>query len=616
MDNQRTNIFDKFTNEDTSADLGDLNPFSDSAGPDMFDKLMEDSGQKSLGSINSNNSFSSGLTPQDLLESELNKSDNVLFNTDEMEIEPLKGDGGSKNHQWDIVTPSASLSRGNNLQNHSWFNNSNAHVQPQSLLSGATALDAAPLNISLGGLGGNRLSSSGLNLNQDLNSSIRRKGSNTQLNATFKQNSIHRASRASTNFKSSKSEGLLARALKAKYNSSGQLNYNMNAQAAAAIAEAGGSNSLLNHSPSMSAIGSGGQNASWRGGAERSGSSSMLHQMLLNKNRNRSTSTLTSCDSTSALFSAKLKLGSSRSKSSMQDLLRLSRKQSKTQSMLRQSSAQSLMRHTSTNSMRDPGKVDLSSLLPPQHANSRKNVNSWESYGGGDGGQANATFPTSNQASMGSNMGAESLLHQSCRLYPTTDAVVESALRIDPAAIRRAVATTVDEGVTKKATNIYGYPINVALTNGASMGVLRMLAEAGPDVLTQKDGTTGSGSLGIALAAKCNLDVVNLLIQANPHCVQVADRRGNYPLHVAVSQGMALEIVRRVYLGYPKAQEMRNFHSDTPLDIAQRSTRCPEEVMNFLQSSAYSKLEHVADHLDQNQLNLEDGLDDIMQTNL
>jgi hypothetical protein len=611
MDNH--DVFDRLPYEFVSTDLGDLNPFSDISGPDLFDHLTEGSAQKSLGSVNSNNSFNSGLIPQELLESELTKSGNCIVDADDMVTEPLKGDGVSKNFQWSLETTTAFLSGGTDRPQQSWFKNSSNQI-PMDISSSATALDAAPLNISLGGMERSRLSSSGLN--QGPTHSLRRKGSNTQLNASFKQNSIHRASRASTNFKSSKSEGLLARALKAKYNSSGQLNYNVNAQVVAAIAE-GGSNSLLNHSPSLNAVGAGAKNASWLVGAERTSSSSMIHQMLLNKNRNRSTSTLASCDAAAALFSAKLNIESSRSKSSMQDLLRLSRRQSKTQSMLRQSSAQSLMRQASSNSLRDnSGRVDLSSLLPPQHANCRKSPDNQDGLGGGSGSQANATFPTNNRFSAGNNMGTESLLHQSCRLYPTTDAVVESALRIDPAAVRRTVPTTVDLGAMNKVTNIYGYPINVALSHGASMGVLRMLVEAGPDVLTQKDGINGSGSLGIALAAKCNLEMINLLMQANPNCALVADRRGNYPLHVAVSQGMTLDIVRRVYLGYPKAQEMRNFHSDTPLDIAQRSTRCPEEVINFLQSSAYSKLERAAFHLDQNVGNLEDGLDDIMQTNL
>jgi hypothetical protein len=206
-------------------------------------------------------------------------------------------------------------------------------------------------------------------------------------------------------------------------------------------------------------------------------------------------------------------------------------------------------------------------------------------------------------------------------LYPTTAAVVESALRIDPDAVRKAVPVTLEKGLSsKKAQNIYGYPVNVAMTHGASMEVLKLLVEAGPDVLIQKDGTDGSGSLGIALTTKCDnmMPVVTMLVQANPECVKVADRRGNYPLHVSVNYGLPLDIVKRLYAMYPKALQMRNFHSETPLDIAQRSTRCSEDVMNFLQSTAFSPLENTAAHMDNNNPNagyLEDCLDDIMETN-
>ncbi|KAL3923307.1 MAG: hypothetical protein SGILL_001728, partial [Bacillariaceae sp.] len=536
---------------DLSADLGDMNPFSDSAGPDLFEKLLSgDASQQSFPSIASNNSFTSGggLNAQDLLNSALNKSDNSLLNPNDMETEPLKGGdedcgggGRTQNHEWNIAPPAASLSNPQQQQTN-WMQNANTSgglnsAQPMNSLSGVSALDAAPLNISLGGLGGRGLAGGGLNQGfSSASSLLRRKGSNTQLNAAFKMNSIHKAGRASANFKSSKSEGLLARALKAKYNSSGAFNGDPSGSIASR-----GSNAMLNHSPSMNAVGSGAQNASWRSGAQRTSSSSMIHQMLLNKSRNRSSSKLTSSDSTSALFSAKLKLGSSTSKSSMQDLLRLSRKQSKTQSLLRQSSAQSLLKQNSSNSLRGRNPLDVSSLLPPDHASSGKSQNS----GWGGGGQANATFATKSEETSDDNMEVENLLHQSCRLYPTTDAIVESALRMDPEAVRRAVATAVEKSPTKKATNVYGYPINVALTHGASMGVLKMLAAAGPDVLLQKDGTDGSGSLGIALAAKCDLEVVNLLIQANSQCVQVADRRGNYPLHVAISLGLSFDIVKR-----------------------------------------------------------------------
>jgi hypothetical protein len=235
-------------------------------------------------------------------------------------------------------------------------------------------------------------------------------------------------------------------------------------------------------------------------------------------------------------------------------------------------------------------------------------------------GRANASFdmPTVgstmltgqhqyDQASIGTNV--ETLLHQSCRLYPTTNAVVESALRVDPDAVRRPVS---GEG-----KNSYGYPINVALSHRASVEVLAMLVNAGPDVLVKKDGSEGSGSLGIALAANWDLNVIDLLLNANRECASVADRRGNYPLHIAVSAGLPLTTVKRVLIAYPQAQEMRNFHSQTPLEIAQRSMRVGEDVLGFLQATALT-LQH--DSLGGNlrrraQGNLEEGLDDIMETN-
>jgi hypothetical protein len=277
------------------------------------------------------------------------------------------------------------------------------------------------------------------------------------------------------------------------------------------------------------------------------------------------------------------------------------------------------MKQASNQSLKEmPKKMDVSSLLPPQHTgfgNKKGGLNNSNHAKAPPNPQQSAPAPDPATLGGGGNFETSSLLHQSCRLYPTTAPVVESALRIDPEAIRRAVPVTLETGQTKKSQNVYGYPVNVAMTHRASMEVLKMLVEAGPDVLCQKDGTDGSGSLGIALCNKCDVAVLNLLIQANPLCVSVSDRRGNYPLHVAVNHGFPIEVVKRLYIMHPKALQMKNFHSETPLDIAQRSTRCSEEVMNFLQSTAFTPLESTAHHLDQVSTDLEDGLDDIMQTN-
>lgn len=60
------------------------------------------------------------------------------------------------------------------------------------------------------------------------------------------------------------------------------------------------------------------------------------------------------------------------------------------------------------------------------------------------------------------------------------------------------------------------------------------------------------------------------------------DRRQNLPLHVAVQYGAPLEVIRQLVCLYPEAIQRENFHGETPLRIAQRNNKCPENVLNFL----------------------------------
>lgn len=77
----------------------------------------------------------------------------------------------------------------------------------------------------------------------------------------------------------------------------------------------------------------------------------------------------------------------------------------------------------------------------------------------------------------------------------------------------------------------------------------------------------------------------------------------------------------RLYAAYPEAQGMRNFHSQTPLDIAIQFSQCPEEVTDFLRSVSCrtSSPDHIidAEKVDANLSMgfLEEGLDDIMEIN-
>jgi hypothetical protein len=658
--------------------VSDDDPFNDSGG-DFFDKFLEEEAARNNGSssmlLSGNDS---SVHASALLDAELNRSSCGDMN---LEMRDMEGDnhanthvnantntggqvlshsgfthmadasgGQATNNGFAGFVGNSPLSSGikkpDNLRN-SWFlpggaagsasSGANANANSNAVFQNASqnrhlnlALDAAPLNVSLG---------------SGITSTLRRKGSNVKLNQS-KASSVIKANITSSKMRSTKSDGLLARALKARYNSSGQVNnYNVNAAGAAAVISAmlprnsmsalqasGMSNSGMNqmrsgHGSAMFASGSqirfnaveepgsGTQNATWGQPPNKRKNANFFSDMLAGSSNSLHTQknapNIVSSNSTSSLIHQKLG-GGSASRSSMQDLLRLCKSQSKTQTLLRQSSAHSLMKQTSSQSLKDMSKkVDVSSLLPPQHASKSLNNNN-----SNHGPLHNMNSRQNNPAPDNNTIETSSLLHQSCRLYPTTAAVVESALRIDPDAVRKAVPITLEKGSSKKAQNIYGYPVNVAMTHGASLEVLKMLVEAGPDVLIQKDGTDGSGSLGIALTTKCEMAVVTMLVQANPECVKVADRRGNYPLHVSVNYGLPLDIVKRLYAMYPKALQMRNFHSETPLDIAQRSTRCSEDVMNFLQSTAFSPLENTAAHMDNpNAGYLEDCLDDIMETN-
>ena len=324
--------------------------------------------------------------------------------------------------------------------------------------------------------------------------------------------------------------------------------------------------------------------------------------------------------------------------SSMHDLLRQSKTKCRSQYLLRQSSAHSLSKRNSFQSIKFVNeKLDVSSLLPAkQYSTSTNSSKRWyfpNISSGSTGhkhyaksrinGNEKSTKPPTNDG-IGAN--TDSLLHEACRLFPNSDTVVETALRVDPSAVRRSVTFIGDKnGGTSKSRNngMYGYPVNLALYYGASEKIIKLLVQSGSDVLALKDGTNCSSSLGIVLSSKhCNAAKIEILLSSNNRCVKITDRRRNYPLHVAVSYGRSLDIVRRLYDEYPEAQGMRNFHSQTPLDIAIQSTRCPEEVTDFLRSVACHtpctddpNIRAKESDLYQSFGSLEEGLDDIMQIN-
>lgn len=190
---------------------------------------------------------------------------------------------------------------------------------------------------------------------------------------------------------------------------------------------------------------------------------------------------------------------------------------------------------------------------------------------------------------------AASLLHNTCKLFPTSLSVIESAVQFDPEAIHTAIptfcstkhlpGTSVSHDFNKHPPpqysptsstaairNVYSFPLNIALQYNASMDVIAFLVQLYPNVLTKVDGPNQTGSLSIALSS-INLEevekdatdanstavtkstdgngnlgtllgemigktegtridqLVRMFVLANPDCVKVVDRRKNTALH-------------------------------------------------------------------------------------
>jgi hypothetical protein len=220
---------------------------------------------------------------------------------------------------------------------------------------------------------------------------------------------------------------------------------------------------------------------------------------------------------------------------------------------------------------------------------------------------------------------SDSLLHHSCKLFSQDPNIIESALQLDPDAIRyespmvclgNAGSTSPTAAAAGQAAanckpffverpSTFKYAINIALKYNASPKVLEILAKAGPDVCMEGDGPMESGSLSIALETTAGAtakaatadattlttsktdDIVDVLLLANPQCATVLDRHYNTPLHCAARlRHVSVTTVAKIHRAHPAAVTLRNFHGFTPLQVAQRSL-CNEEVLAYLQ-----KLDH------------------------
>lgn len=184
-------------------------------------------------------------------------------------------------------------------------------------------------------------------------------------------------------------------------------------------------------------------------------------------------------------------------------------------------------------------------------------------------------------------------LHRACSSANTSLEEIDRLLGENPSAAsmpaKLYTMKPVYNPVTRKpqkklVKESYTYPLNIAIKNKASPEVIRMLIDAAPDVLLKKDGDKQESSLSILVKnLPHEVATVDHMLLTRPRCASARDAYSNTVAHVGSSCGASLPVMRHIVIMYPEALSQRNFHDQTPLELAQRSIgRCTDEVASFL----------------------------------
>ena len=162
------------------------------------------------------------------------------------------------------------------------------------------------------------------------------------------------------------------------------------------------------------------------------------------------------------------------------------------------------------------------------------------------------------------------------------------------------------------------YPIHIALSNNASIEVIKVLIRAAPEALSKPD---CNGLLPISLALRfyksaTDVDTMNsilrLLLISHPYSAFSKDKRMNTPLHYACLTSTGRRSFRRrtgvgstalsdppqtkeicslfmkqLAFSNPAAMYERNFNGFTPLDLAQSRGEMSDKMISFLQKLTF-----------------------------
>lgn len=134
------------------------------------------------------------------------------------------------------------------------------------------------------------------------------------------------------------------------------------------------------------------------------------------------------------------------------------------------------------------------------------------------------------------------------------------------------------------------YPLHIAANDGASLEVLKMLIKAEPDIMFRCN-KFGETPLHVALKAQRHVetkdDVIDneskvlLLVRCGPKATRCTDKNRNLPLHVAAMSGCSANAAKELLKFFPEAIHETNSEGYTPMDVALQYRKCSEDVVRL-----------------------------------
>jgi len=193
-------------------------------------------------------------------------------------------------------------------------------------------------------------------------------------------------------------------------------------------------------------------------------------------------------------------------------------------------------------------------------------------------------------------------IHLACIYYPTNANVVDIIIRANPSCVIEpskspVVRSDTDNTITSKKTKTLKYhqmyPLHIAVINGASLEVVRLLNFQNEKVLTMKY-KEGNTPLTVAIKYNAKTEIINFMLAENEMLPTLLDKRANTPLHIACMYGRCEDVIETLMLSFPEGLHVKNFEGLTPLDLALRSSDCSDDIIDLLQEAIYGAQEKIS----------------------